>query len=101
VVGTSKIEDTQGYFLDTIRTIFEEQDIQCVPSKYFVCMKDIYPEAWKIAFTEEDRKQGTMLLDTYPIIRSTEAVYNNFHKLETAADLAKQLENDCDTEEED
>src|SRR5690606_1671878 len=43
VVGSSKI-DGVDYSLDQLRSIFDNQDLYCVPSKYFVCMQDIFPE---------------------------------------------------------
>jgi len=102
VVGTSNIEQTEeNLYLGDVRTIFEDEEIQCVPSKYFVCMKDIFPDAWKKAFNEQEGRQGTIQLDSYPVRRTKEPVYDFFHKLVTVEDLAKQLEAEEGKDEDD
>lgn len=91
VVGTSKLSEN-GPSLRDIQQIFKEQNIRCAPSKFFVCMKDVFPNAWSKAFSPLEQTEWTSALETYPVLRSTRGTtYANFHKLTTVEDLALEL----------
>jgi len=98
VVGTSKLSESvgtklseSGPSLPDIRQFFE-QNIRCVPSKFFACMNDVFGTAWSMAFPKADQEAGRSALKTYPILRSTQnTTYEHYHKLKTMEDLEKEL----------
>eukprot|EP01089_Gocevia_fonbrunei_P019322 TRINITY_DN680_c0_g1_i2.p1 TRINITY_DN680_c0_g1~~TRINITY_DN680_c0_g1_i2.p1 ORF type:complete len:311 (-),score=35.00 TRINITY_DN680_c0_g1_i2:60-992(-) len=90
VIG-SAIIDGSDYTLDQLRIIFDNENLFCIPSKYFVCMLDCYPEAFGVAFTDKDKEEGEKIMRTYPILRKPDSSpYEQFHIMKTVEDLKSQ-----------
>eukprot|EP01089_Gocevia_fonbrunei_P002865 TRINITY_DN12740_c0_g1_i1.p1 TRINITY_DN12740_c0_g1~~TRINITY_DN12740_c0_g1_i1.p1 ORF type:complete len:176 (+),score=23.19 TRINITY_DN12740_c0_g1_i1:129-656(+) len=91
VVGSAKLD--KDFSLDELdRSIFENEDLHCVPSKYFACMYDAFSNSYRAAFSDKDKERGELLLKGYPILRKDSCeCYEEFHKLYTVEDLAKEL----------
>jgi hypothetical protein len=87
VIGTLKLEEE----CSDVKVLCS--DAAAGPSKYFACLSDISSNAFNVAFSEEEKK-NLQLFDAYPIIRPNDKnIYNNYHKMVTVAEFAKEIDN--------
>ena len=96
VIGTLKLEEDCG----NIRILCS--DATTGPSKYFACLSDIAQDSFKIAFSEEEKK-NLQLLDIFKIIRSNVNPYSshNYHKMVTIEEFEQELGDSYDESSDD
>jgi len=89
VVGSVKVDECDLSYAELPR-ILDKEVINCVPSKYFACMKDVFPDSYKFAFSKDNYDEEML---SYNKIKRREdnSVYENIHKITTAEEFADEL----------